>query len=120
LGALAPLKLRVGGELAAPEMNVMEDSSQAKVNFARQGNIITLQFEMKKKEPKGNFRLSGIVKDENANEWKGNGQLPNGDWFSWFAKLDSAFVQQAKKDTVRKDSLKPGEVTYPFTAYGWK
>jgi len=120
VGSLAPLKLRVGGEIVAPEMTVLEDSAQSKASYVRQGNIISLQFELKKKEPKGSFRLSGTVNDTNSNDWHGNGQLPNGDWVSWFLKLDSAFIPQAKKDTARKDTLKLGLVTYPFMAYGWK
>jgi imidazolonepropionase-like amidohydrolase len=120
VGSLAPLKLRVGGEVAAPEMTLLEDSAQSKASYVRQGNIISFQFDLKKKEPKASFRLSGTINDNNANDWRGNGQLPNGDWVSWFVKLDSAFVLQTKKDTARKDTIKLGAVTYPFMAYGWK
>ncbi len=117
---LPPLKLRVNGEPGAPDMNVAVDTSQIKVNYTRQGNLITLQFERKKYDPKGMYRLSGYVSDENANDWRGTGQLPNGNWISWNVKLDSAFVPQAKRDTTKKDTLKPGVVIYPFMAYGWK
>jgi imidazolonepropionase-like amidohydrolase len=90
------------------------------VTYTRQNNLITLQFEKKRIEPKGIFRLSGYVRDENPNEWRGTGQLPNGEWTSWSVKLDSSFVQPAKRDTTKKDSLKLGSVSYPFMAYGWK
>jgi imidazolonepropionase-like amidohydrolase len=119
IGSLPPMKLRVNGEMGSPDMNV-EDSSMLKVNYTRQGSLITLQFEKKKKDPKGTFRLSGYVKDENPNDWRGTGQVPGGDWVSWNVKLDSAFIQPVKRDTTKKDTLKLGAVTYPFMAYGWK
>ncbi len=120
IGTLPPKKLKVNGEMGSPDMNIADDTSLAKVNYSRQGNLIMLQFEMKKKEPKGTYRLSGYVKEENANDWRGNGQLPNGDWITWNVKLDSAFIPKAKVDTTKKDTLKLGSVTYPFMAYGWK
>ena len=120
IGSLPAVKLKVNGEAGSPDMNVADDTSLAKVGYSRQGSLITLQFEKKKSSPKGTFRLSGYVKDENPNDWNGTGQLPNGDWVTWSVKLDSAFVPQAKRDTTKKDSLKLGVVTYPFMAYGWK
>ena len=120
IGSLQPVKLRVNGEMGSPDMNVADDTVMAKINYSRQGSLITLQFEKKKSEPKGSFRLSGYVQEENANDWRGSGQLPSGDWVSWNVKLDSAFVPQVKRDTTKKDSLKLGVVTYPFMAYGWK
>ncbi|MEO8088508.1 MAG: amidohydrolase family protein [Bacteroidota bacterium] len=120
IGTQPPVKLRVNGEMGAPDMNVADDTALVKVNYMRQGSLITLQFERKKKESKGSYRLSGYVAEENANDWRGTGQLPNGDWITWNVKLDSAFVPQAKRDTTKKDTLKLGSVTYPFMAYGWK
>ncbi len=120
IGSLPAAKLKVNGEAGSPDMNVADDTSLAKVSYSRQGSLITLQFEKKKSAPKGTFRLSGYVKDENPNDWNGTGQLPNGDWITWNVKLDSGFVPQAKRDTTKKDSLKLGAVTYPLMAYGWK
>jgi imidazolonepropionase-like amidohydrolase len=114
------MKLRVNGDMNSPDMNVMDDSTYTKVIYTRQNDLITLQFEKKKSSPKGIYRLSGYVRDENPNEWRGTGQLPNGDWMNWSAKLDSSFVQPLKRDTTKKDTLKLGSVTYPFMAYGWK
>jgi imidazolonepropionase-like amidohydrolase len=120
IGDLPAMKLKATGEIASPEMNVADDSAQARVSYTRQGMQISLQFELKKKEPKGIYRLSGYVSETNSNDWKGNGQLPTGEWVNWFVKLDSAFVPQAKKDTTKKDSLKLGPLLYPNMAYGWK
>ncbi len=127
IGSNPPVKLKVTGEAGSPEMKIVEDSSNVNVNYSRQGTLITLHFEMKKKGkavspvmPEGSYRLSGYVNDDSPNQWKGSGQLPGGDWVKWFVKLDSSFVQVAKKDTLKKDSLKLGVVTYPLMAYGWK
>lgn len=120
LGSLNPMVLKVKGELANPEMKLSEDTAQINVNYQRQGTLITIQFELKKKEPKGIYRLSGYVNDNNPVDWKGNAQLPGGDWVQWFVKLDSAFVVQVKADTSKKDSLKLGTLWYPNMAYGWK
>jgi imidazolonepropionase-like amidohydrolase len=120
IGNLPPLKLRVTGEMASPEMNVVEDSASARVSYVGQGMQLSMQFELKKKEPKGTYRLSGYVNENNSNDWKGNGQLPTGEWVKWSVKLDSSYTQQAKKDTTKKESPKLGVVTYPNMAYGWK
>jgi imidazolonepropionase-like amidohydrolase len=120
IGNLPPLKLKATGEMSSPEMNVIEDSVNARVSYVGQGMQLSMQFELKKKEPKGVYRLSGYVNETNSNDWKGNAQLPTGEWVKWFVKLDSSFVQQAKKDTTKKDSLKLGTLLYPNMAYGWK
>jgi imidazolonepropionase-like amidohydrolase len=120
IGNLPPMKLRATGEMSAPEMNVADDSAQARVSYVGQGMQLSMQFELKKKEPKGIYRLSGYVNETNSNDWKGNAQLPTGEWVKWFAKLDSAFIPQAKKDTTKKDSLKIGTLLYPNMSYGWK
>jgi len=114
------LKLRVTGELPNPEMKLVADSSQVNVNYTRLGTLISLQFELKRNEPKGVYRLSGYAQDDNPNLWKGNGEMPDGAWIKWSVRLDSAYVPVAKRHTVKKDSLRLGSVTYPFMAYGWK
>ena len=120
VGTMPPMLLKVGGEMNTPEMKLTEDTGQVNVNYQRQGFLLTLQYELKKKEPKGVYRLSGAVNDANPTDWKGNAQLPTGEWVKWFVKFDSAFVQQAKRDTSKKDSLKLGTLVYPNMAYGWK
>ncbi len=120
IGTMPPMKLKVTGEMASPEMKLMEDSTAVSVNYSRQGTAINLQYELKKKEMKGIYRLTGYVNDDKPTDWKGNAQLPGGEWVKWFVKLDSAFVPVAKKDTTKKDSLKLGALWYPNMAYGWK
>jgi imidazolonepropionase-like amidohydrolase len=119
IGTISVMKLKVTGEMTSPEMKLTEDSSSLNVNYTRQGTLINLQFE-KKKEPKGVYRLTGYVNDDKPSDWKGNAQLPNGTWVKWSVKLDSAFAEQEKRDTTKKDSLKLGALTYPNMAYGWK
>ena len=119
VGIVPPMKLRVTGDLVSPEMKLMEDSSRISVSYNRQGMLLSLQFELKKKTYEGIYRLGGYVNDDNPNDWKGNAQLPGGEWVKWFVRLDSSYVQEAKKDTTKKDGLKLGYVTYPFNSYGW-
>ena len=119
IGTNSPMKLKIAGEATSPEIKISEDTLQTGVSYVRMGTLITFQFELKKKEPKGIYRLSGSTSD-NTNDLKGSAQLPSGEWVKWFAKMDSTIIPVVKRDSSRKDSLKLGAVTYPFLAYGWK
>src|SRR5262249_29558248 len=98
VGTNPPVKLRVTGDPGTPDVQVADDTAMNKVTFTRLGSLVTLQYELKRKEPKGTYRLSGYVKEENANDWQGSGQVPNGDWVTWNVRLDSAYVQPARRD----------------------
>jgi len=120
IGELAPLKLKVSGTITSPEFNLfVDDSSQTKVTFSIQGSLVSLQFELNKKQPAGVYRLGGTLSTNQFDLWKGRGQMPDGSWVNWTMNLDSMYAQQEKKDTIKKDSLVLGSVTYPFLAYGW-
>lgn len=120
VGNLPALRLKAGGELMNPEVSVYEDTNLIKTNFSRVGNLLNIQFEFKKREPKGIYRLSGLVEENQGLRWSGNASLPNGDWVKWSAKFDSAFVTLPKKDSAKKENVITGRVTYPNMAYGWK
>ncbi|HNP47622.1 MAG TPA: amidohydrolase family protein [Bacteroidia bacterium] len=120
IGNLPPMRMKTGGELLNPEVSVFEDTTTAKANFSRTGNLITVQFEFKKREPKGNYRLSGWVEETNPLKWNGNAQIPSGEWVKFSARFDSAFISTPKKDTAKKDNSAGGYVTYPNMAYGWE
>src|SRR6185436_8303257 len=101
----------------SPDMNVIiTDSSQTKIAYSRLGQLVTLQYDLKKKEPKGTYRLSGLINDKD--EWTGKGQMPDGSWVSWSMKMDSTYVPKPKADSSKKDA-QMGAVSYPFLAYGW-
>jgi imidazolonepropionase-like amidohydrolase len=118
VGTQNALRLKIGGELLAPEAIIYEDTLSGKIAMSRQGSMITLQYELKKKEPKGVYRLSGIYNDS-LHRMDGSVMLPSGEWAKWSATLDSAFiVAPGKTDSIKK--LVIGNVTYPDMAYGWK
>lgn len=111
------LRMKVGGEMASPEVFIYEDTTASKIALSRQGNSVTLSFELKKTQPKGMYRLSGETANNN---WSGNVFLPSAEWAKWTATKDSAFIAPvAKADTAKKDTIK-GIVFYPNMAYGWK
>ncbi|MCX6290304.1 MAG: amidohydrolase family protein [Bacteroidetes bacterium] len=116
----AALKLKVTGDISTPEMKLFEDTIPVNVSYTRQGTLITLQYELKKKETKGTYRLSGYVNEDNPVAWYGNALVPGGEWVNWQAKLDSVFIPVTKKDTSKKEIPDLGAVTYPMMAYGWK
>lgn len=112
-----PIRIKIAGEVNSPEAFVYEDTTSSKINFSRQGPTVLLQFELKKTDPKGNYRLTGETSTQN---WTGNVLLPSAEWGKWSMKLDSSFIASiAKTDSAKKESPK-GVVFFPNMAYGWK
>ncbi|MBP6334910.1 MAG: amidohydrolase family protein [Bacteroidia bacterium] len=114
------LRLKVSGEVNAPEFNIYDDTISFKANFSRVGSLLNLSFEIKKKEMKGLYRLSGLVQQNNPLLLSGDALMPDGSWKRWTAKYDSVFSVQAKVDTASKQSDKRGEVLFPNMGYGWQ
>jgi len=113
-----PLRLKIGGELLKPEASIFEDTASSKLALSRIGHTISFQYELKKLKPEGVYRLTGVI-DDSSHSFSGRALLPSGDWGTWAATFDSAFVPApAKKDSAKKDSV--GVVYYPDMAYGWK
>ncbi len=111
------LRLKIGGEIHSPEAFLYEDTTAAKISFSRQGAVVTMQLELKKVEPKGNYRLTG---DASTVNWNGNVLLPSAEWGKWSMKLDSSFIAPlAKVDSSKKVSPN-GVVYFPNMSYGWK
>ncbi len=114
----SPLRVKVGGELFSPEVFIYEDTAAIKISFSRQDNAIALQYELKKREPKGIYRANGLYNDS-VRSAAGNVLLPSGEWSKWEMRLDSVFIQPPPKaDTAKKDVK--GQVYFPNMAYGWK
>ena len=85
----------------SPEAFLFEDTTGAKISFLRQGSILTFQMELKKSEPKGNYRLTG---DASTQNWNGNVLLPTVECGKWSMKLDSAFIPPVPKaDSIKKE-----------------
>ena len=114
------LRMKIGGEFAAPEVIVFDDTLNAKASFSRQGSSVTLQVELKTNTPKGIYRLNGTINDS-TKLISGNVLLPSGTWSKWSARFDSVFiVPPVKKDSIQKVLDSKGPVLFPNMAYGWK
>ena len=111
------LRMKIGGEIISPEVFIYEDTSATKISFSRQAMAVTIQYELKKKEPKGIYRLTGIINDS-LKTFSGNVILPSGEWDKWTAVFDSAFIIPPVKPDSLKD-LKTGKILYPDMAFGW-
>jgi imidazolonepropionase-like amidohydrolase len=111
--------LSIKGKPDAPEAQIIRaDSSKVKVNFTYQpGGLVALSFQPDTLK-KGFVALSGSI----ANRvWSGGGTLQDGAWVNWSAALTKAAEPEKPK---RQDPVPAppvlGDVTYPFTAFGWK
>lgn len=84
--------------------------------FSFDGKLVKLSFSPEKKS-KNSLRLSGI---SNGAVWNGYGEDSEGNKLTWTATPAGSIAAAAKADTARKkETAKLGEVTYPFTPYGW-
>ncbi|MBK5285225.1 MAG: amidohydrolase family protein, partial [Bacteroidia bacterium] len=113
-----PLTMKITGEILQPEAMIQDDTNKTKAALGRNGTLISIQYEMKKKLGREIVRLSGFISDKEKTEMSGNGQLANGEWIQWSAKLDSVYIPKIKKDTV-PPAISQGKITYPNSAYGW-
>lgn len=127
-GSLGIYALKVGndaytltlkGKPEAPEAQIMKaDSSKVKATFSyNPSGLMSLSFQPDTLK-KGFIALSGTLEN---NGMSGNGTLQDGAWVSWSAMFSKA----ADPDKPRKQDPVPaspvlGDVTYPFTAFGWK
>ncbi|MFN5423585.1 MAG: amidohydrolase family protein [bacterium] len=85
------------------------------VKFSFDGKMVKLNFSPDKKS-KNTLRLSGM---NNNNSWNGYGGDNEGNKFTWSASKTTT-NNLSKADTVKKkEAASVGQVTYPFTAYGW-
>lgn len=100
------------------EAPAKSDSLNYSVNIQRVNELVSLSFDTQDENYSGVLRLSGDMKAD-ASIWIGKGQDAAGAWFDWSAKKSSAAdkKQDAKKvDNTERE--KPGEIIYPFVAYG--
>ncbi|MBS1529808.1 MAG: amidohydrolase family protein [Bacteroidetes bacterium] len=116
---LANIKLRIGGTPGSYDLNVERtgaDSVRAKGNITRNGDLVTIYFDLKNK-PSGNIRLSGYITGVSPVAMSGDGVLPDGTFTRWTATLATPFTpSQPKPET--KPNNQVGPVVYPFAPYG--
>lgn len=109
-------KMKVKGKRSKPEgILVISDTTKTKIKISVLGTVVSLVVKEKKAKDAAVIRLSGNVGDS---EWKGRGQLANGEWVTWSAKKTAEFTGSDKKKD--KKELKLGKVVYPSVAYGWQ
>ena len=98
----------------------VDDSTRIDVKNKISDGRITLSF--KPDSLSGMMRLSGTL---SASSWMGTGQDGKGLWVQWKATRSGDLPSQdkTKKDRQGKHNDAPsaelGEITYPFTAFGW-
>jgi len=84
--------------------------------FSFDGKVVKFSFSPEKKS-KNTLRLSGI---SNGTAWNGYGEDSEGNKLTWTATPSGSLASAAKADFAKKkEAAKLGEVTYPFTPYGW-
>ncbi len=108
--------LELTGDAGKPSARLIGNDT-TKVDLKLNDNLVGLVFNLKKDSTKIT-RLSGI---NMGNTWKGTGQLANGAWVNWNAdKVKDYMVKNdsAKRGEAKKQSI-VGQVSYPFTGYGW-
>jgi imidazolonepropionase-like amidohydrolase len=110
--------LTLKGKPDAPEAQILKaDSTKVKVNFSyNPSGLVSLSFQPDTLK-KGYVALAGTA---GSREWAGSGTLQDGAWATWSATL----TKTAEPDKPTKQNPVPppppvGDVTYPFTAFGW-
>ena len=104
--------LEVKSASAANVINT--DTIAAKFTF--DGKMVKLNFTPEKKS-RNMLRLSGM---KNGTDWNGYGEDGEGNKLTWTVSAYTAAATAVTADTARKRmASKLGEVTYPFTPYGW-
>ncbi|NEU10414.1 amidohydrolase family protein [Flavihumibacter sp. R14] len=115
----APLTLKIAGTPGSYDVSLErkgQDSLKAKVNFSRNGDLVSLYFDPKK-DPAGNVRLNGYVHSLNPIVFKGDGMNADGSSTSWTATFSEAFKASAKKEEPKPAAV-TGAITYPLIAFG--
>jgi pentatricopeptide repeat protein len=109
-------KLTIVGTAEKPEYKIQIDTLKADVKFTRNGELVTISFDLDKKDKKADYRLTGYISDKTL---KGTGEDPDGKPFKWTAIWKEAFKEPEKKsDTKPATTPEIGKIIYPFTAYG--
>ncbi len=111
--------LIIKGKPEAPEAQIVkQDSTKAKATFSfNPSGLVSISFQPDTLK-KGFISLSGTME---GNRMSGNGTLQEGNWVPWSA----VFSKAAEPEKPKKLDPLPappvvGDVTYPFTAFGWK
>ncbi|MXV49974.1 amidohydrolase family protein [Pedobacter sp. HMF7647] len=113
------LTLKIAGSASSYEVTVERaaDSAKAKANFSRSGDMVSMNFDLKKTPPVS-VRLSGAITSLNPVTIKGDAVFADGSSGKWAAIFKQAISESAKPE-LAKASVTHGPVIYPFTANGY-
>jgi imidazolonepropionase-like amidohydrolase len=100
--------LQISGKLGSPEFAVIKNTDTIKAS----GNITDATISISFSDGVEMFRLSGW---KNAKQFGGSGQI-NSNWVNWTAEFTNVYAE--KIIDKKQDSIRVGQVMYPFTAYG--
>jgi hypothetical protein len=117
IGGAAAGNLNVKPGDDAPEAQLIRpDSTKTKVKISVSNGLVALSWQADTIAKKS-FTLSGNIV---GTTMSGRGTDPDGRWLDWRATLakPAAAPSPTKQNPVKSPEL--GEVTYPFTAFGWK
>ncbi|MDI9356420.1 MAG: amidohydrolase family protein [Chitinophagaceae bacterium] len=106
--------LEISGKPSSPQGKVKKDTLLLETKLTVDGATISLSFQPEKgKEAK--IRLSGW---SSGKDFKGNGQLENGDWIQWNASFDKPLDEKQDEKKTEKKENTLGKVVFPFSAFG--
>lgn len=107
--------LEISGDTDSPKGKVTIDTASVDASVSFMDELISISYALEKDQPT-KIRLSGW---KDGTGWKGNGQLPQGEWISWSAVRSEDAVGEI---VIRSDSgiqkSEMGKVLYPFVSHG--
>ncbi len=121
IAGLGNLTLKIAGTALADEAEIKRtgaDSATVKANLTRNGDVISLNFDLKK-SPSGTVRLTGYLDSVAPVTFKGSSVLPDGTT----GNFKAVFVGEVAPSTRKEDKAEQytaGTAIYPFTAFGQK
>lgn len=115
---LAGITLKISGTPGAYELSAERatDSVKAKGTISRNGDIVTIYFDLKTK-PAGNMRLSGYITSVSPIALSGDAAFSDGTITRWTATYTGP-AQPTPAKPESKPDLNVGPVVYPFAPYG--
>lgn len=117
----ASYDLEISGKPGKPQAKLMlNDTTEVKVNFTLEDEMISMNFAPDAKEKSGGMiSLTGWLSDKNL---AGTGQLADGSWIDWKANFAEPLPQKKMTSNKEGGAEMPelGDITYPFVAYGNK
>ena len=111
------LTLKITGPTAASIERTGADSVKTTATLGRNGDWITLSFNLKK-NPKGDVRLTGYISSEAPIAMKGESALSDGSEGKWTATFKEAGKEMPKRDEPKPALATNAPLIYPFQSFG--